>query len=144
MVIHVAGLRMIAQGTDGVSRGLLEESVCLGKAMASFCPGDKTPIQASLFLLDWIRDWFRKSSEVLQPINWYSRGHDHFGGYVDGNGQWRKLIKPGLFIWDLPPVGALVALEELRKARTKQRKSTHLVVVQKLFTPLWLRQLYKV
>ena len=41
-------------------------------------------------------------------------------------------------------MAAGAALEELRKARMKRRKSTHLVVVQKLFTPLWLKQLYKV
>ena len=41
-------------------------------------------------------------------------------------------------------MAAEAALEELRKARTKRRTSTHLVVVPKLFTPLWLKQLHKV
>ena len=144
LVTHVLGKRMMAQGADGVSRGSLKEGVCLGKAMNLFGPWDKSPIQACNQLEDWIKDWFGKSIEVLSPFDWYSRGHDHFGGHLDGNGRWRKTLKSGLFIWDLPPVGALAALEELRKARTKRRKSTHLVVVQKLFTPLWLRQLYKV
>ena len=38
---HVAGTRMIAQGTDGVSRGSLKEGVGVGKHMLEFCPWGK-------------------------------------------------------------------------------------------------------
>ena len=63
---------------------------------------------------------------------------------MDHNGFWRHNTKTSSYIWDLAPVAAGTALEELRKARMKRRKSTHLVVVPKIFTPLWLKQLYKV
>ena len=88
--------------------------------------------------------WFGEKSELLQPKDRFRRGHDHNGGYRDLNGKWRLNIKTGSFIWVLAPVAAGTALEELRKARTKRRLSTHLVVVPKLFTPLWLKQLHKV
>ncbi len=35
-VVHVAGTRMIAQGTDGLSRGILLEGVVRGEDMLSF------------------------------------------------------------------------------------------------------------
>jgi hypothetical protein len=37
-VIHVSGKRMIAQGTDGLSRADFSEGVMAGKAMTSFIP----------------------------------------------------------------------------------------------------------
>ena len=144
LVTHVSGKRMIAQGADGVSCGSLKEGVCLGAAMSAFCPWGSAPIKSSPLLLDWIRDWLGETSELLKPMDWFSRGHDHYGGYLDTHGRWRLNIKPGIFIRDLPAVATRAALEELRKARTKRRKSTHLVVVPKLFTPLWLKQMYKV
>ena len=38
LITHVSGKRMMAQGTDGVSRGSLKEGVALGEAMIHFCP----------------------------------------------------------------------------------------------------------
>ena len=37
-VCHVAGTRMIAQGTDGVSRGDMGEGIMSGESMTSFIP----------------------------------------------------------------------------------------------------------
>jgi hypothetical protein len=37
-----------------------------------------------------------------------------------------------------------VAIEELRKARIKRQDSLHIVLIPRLLTPEWLRQLYKV
>ena len=37
-----------------------------------------------------------------------------------------------------------VAIAELRKARIKHQKSTHLFVVPKLCAPLWMKQVFKV
>ena len=38
IVTHVSGKRLMAQGTDGLSRGQMREGVSLGKAMSQFCP----------------------------------------------------------------------------------------------------------
>jgi hypothetical protein len=37
-IFRVAGTRMIAQGTDGVSRGVLAQGVMAGESMLSFIP----------------------------------------------------------------------------------------------------------
>ena len=44
LVTQVSGLRMIAQGTDGVSRGQWKEGVTGGLKMLSFCPWNKSAI----------------------------------------------------------------------------------------------------
>ena len=41
LVTHVSGKRMMAQGTDDVSRGNLREGVAVGKEVLSFCPWAK-------------------------------------------------------------------------------------------------------
>ena len=44
----------------------------------------------------------------------------------------------------VPPAAAAdVCLEELRKARMKRKTSTHVVIIQRLMTPTWLKQLNK-
>ena len=43
-----------------------------------------------------------------------------------------------------PPAAADAAIEELRKARMKRKESCHIIIIPKLFTTLWLRQLNKV
>ncbi len=37
-IVHVAGTRMIAQGTDGLSHGIILEGVMSGKNMLHFVP----------------------------------------------------------------------------------------------------------
>ena len=56
---------------------------------------------------------------------------------------WRYNHRPGAFVWVPPPAAADVCLEELRKARIKRQISTHVVVIPRLMTPVWLKQLYK-
>ena len=41
IISHVAGLRIIAQGTDGISRGNKREGASLGINMMTFCPWNK-------------------------------------------------------------------------------------------------------
>ena len=143
LITHVSGRRMIAQGTDGVSRGSLREGVCVGETMRSFCPWGKSAIEQSPKLLDWLKDWLGHATELLTPEGWFGRGHDHKLGDTDEAGFWRVRTESGTFVWDLPPVAADAAIEELRKARTKRRASTHVVVVHRVFTTLWLKQLIK-
>ncbi len=56
-VIHIAGTRMIQQGTDGLSHGDFLGGVLAGQDMLSFIPLCKTAIERSGILLDWIREW---------------------------------------------------------------------------------------
>ena len=51
-VIHVSGKCMIAQGTDGCSRGSLMEGVMAGKDMLSFVDLAKLRVERHPALLD--------------------------------------------------------------------------------------------
>ena len=46
-------------------------------------------------------------------------------------------------MWSPPPVAGGIALEELRRSRHKSDRSTHVVVVPRLFTTEWRKQLHK-
>ena len=143
LITHVSGKRMMAQGTDGISRGHLREGISLGASMISFCPWGTCALQRSSTLLPWLKEVFGHELEVLMPNDWYRRGHDHKGGKIDEKGFYRVNIQPGLFLWHPPPAAADAAIEELRKARLKRRESTHIIVIPRLVTTLWLKQLYK-
>ena len=143
IITHVSGKRMMAQGTDGISRGQLREGISLGASMLSFCPWGSCALERSPTLLPWLHEVFGDKLEVLSPADWFRRGHDHLGGEADSKGFFRLKIQQGTFLWHPPPAAADAAIEELRKARLKRRNSTHIVVIPRLVTTLWLRQLYK-
>ena len=52
--IHVAGTRMIAQGTDGLSRGEMYEGVMNSQSMLSFVPLHLSALARSPALVEWI------------------------------------------------------------------------------------------
>ena len=54
IISHVAGLRMVSQGTYGLSRVNKREGVILGIGMMMFCQWNKLALQAQLKLKDWI------------------------------------------------------------------------------------------
>jgi len=143
IISHVSGKRMVHQGTDGISRGHLREGITVANMMLDFCPWHKSALDRSPQLIEWLKRTFGRSLEVLTPEGWFTRGHDHIGSYKDEKGFTRLKIKKGMFVWSPPPAAAEVAMEELRKARLKRRDSTHLVVIPKLMTPLWLKQMHK-
>ena len=148
LVCHVAGKRMIAQGTDGVSRGQLKEGVSTGAEMLDFIPLNETAIERSHELKNWISSWVGGEAEFLKPCDWFTRAHDQKGGqYVkDKFGRdtfWYHHFEKGTFIWTPPPAAAGTALEELPRARIKRTDSVHVFVCPRLLTMEWLRQLYK-
>ena len=143
LVTHVSGDRMQSQGTDGISRGSLREGISLGQSMLKFCPWGLSALTRSTTLKEWIIKLIGPEIEILSPDDWFRRGHDHLPGAKDDQGFYRLKIKSGTFLWHPPPAAADVALEELRKARLKRRNSTHVLLIPKLVTTLWLRQLYK-
>ena len=144
--IHVAGTRMIAQGSDGLSRGNVSEGVMRGTPMDSFIPLNEGAIQRSPQLLEWIKSWVSEELEVLTPKGWFLRGHDIMEGEfevnVDGL-KWPKYSK-GNFVWAPPPAAAETALEEVRKARHRRTESTHIILIPRLMSPVWQKHLHKV
>jgi len=148
--IHVAGSRMIAQGTDGLSRGDLGEGVMKGSSMLSFVPLHLSAIHRSAHLLTWARTWIEptlrqnEKLEILSEEDWFWRAHDIVGGANNADGIWIPKFKPGIFLWVPPPAAGQFAVEELRAARNKRTQSLHIFLIPRLFTPLWKRQLSRV
>lgn len=83
--------------------------------------------------------------EFLNPIDWFTRGHDlneeDWENNVDGFSL--PCVRKGTFIWTPAPCTAEAAVEELRKARHKRQESQHLFIVPRLMTPLWRKHLHK-
>jgi hypothetical protein len=111
--------------------------------MLSFIPFHLSALQRSPSVEVWLKSWMGEDAEVLSPEGWFERGHDLLGGQYDKKGFWRHKIKTGKFVWAPPPAAALVAIEELRKARIKRQESLHVFVCPRLMKPEWFRQLYK-
>ena len=56
-VVHVAGTRMIAQGTDGLSRGSFLEGVVAGSIMLSFIDLALPAIRRLPVIIKFMRSW---------------------------------------------------------------------------------------
>ena len=155
IIVHVAGTRMIDQGSDGLSRGSLSEGVMRGESMASFIPLHQSALERCQGLKNWMSDFFGGNKrdgelEFLEPVDWFERGHDLDGGdweYTmpppNKERQWMPRYRKGRFLWCPPPGAAPTALEQLRKARHKRQKSTHIFVCPRLLYPLWQRSLFR-
>jgi hypothetical protein len=126
---------MIAQGTDGISHGEMNEVVAAGHQMLSLIPLHLSAFERMVELQPWVGSWLGSDTEFLEPHDWFERGHSHAGGYNDEKGFWRITIKKATFVWAPPPSAADVALEELRKALIKRRDSTHIFISPQLLTP---------
>ena len=75
-VFHVAGTRMIAQGTDGVSRGYLGHGIMAGETMSAFIPihlGVNERVGGE-GVVPWIRTWAGKDAILLDEMGWYQEG----------------------------------------------------------------------
>jgi hypothetical protein len=143
-MIHVAGTRMIAQGTDGLSRGNIGEGVMAGEAMASFVPLHQTAIEREPRVLEWIREWIGDNTiHPLSPEGWFDQGHGITGHTRTSSGVWLPTREVGTHLWSPPPAAADVAVEEMLRARHKDPSSMHVFVVPKLMTYKWRKRLYK-
>ena len=141
-VVHISGKRMIAQGTDGCSRGSLMEGVMAGEDMLSFVPLGQSAVERCPRLLEWVRDWSgRPSLNCLTPEGWFEEGHGIVGGALDHNNVWMPTHGKGgrMFLWAPPPAVADVAMEEVLKARHKRPDTFHVMLVPRLMTPRWRR-----
>ena len=75
-VIHVSGKRMIAQGTDGLSRADHSEGVMQGKPIANFVPLHLDALERE----PGLRAWLTQVTSGLEPTfltpeGWYLTGH---------------------------------------------------------------------
>ena len=82
-VVHVSGTRMIAQGTDGLSRGSFLEGVMTGKDMLAYVDLAKGAIERQPTLLEYVQSWVKKAlqreARILQVEEWFQEGHGVLG-----------------------------------------------------------------
>jgi hypothetical protein len=124
-ILHVSGKRMIAQGTDGLSRGDHSSGVMAGTNMLHYVPLHLSALSRSPPLLSWLEDVLCQSSPTfLTPENWYEP--------TRGNST---------FVWTPPPAAADVVVERLRVSRHMRPNSFHIVLVPRLMTGRWRKQL---
>ena len=144
-LIHVAGTRMITQGTDGLSRGIMLEGVMKGENMLTYVPLDKSALDVEPSLKIWLQSWLPKDkrAEYLTPAGWFERGHDINGYFKNDEGLSSPSVQAGTFVWAPPPAAAEVAIQELRKARHKRQKSLHVFICPRLLKPMWFKQASK-
>lgn len=71
---------MIAQGTDGLSRGLLLEGVLAGRDMLSFVDIAKTSAERQPAIMEYVRSWTGEHFIKLVPQDWFEKGHGIVGG----------------------------------------------------------------
>jgi hypothetical protein len=76
--IHVAGKRMMAQGTDGFSRGVDTEGIMNGSSFLSFVPLNETVLERQPQpITSWVESWFgvHGSFAWITPNDWYHNAH---------------------------------------------------------------------
>jgi hypothetical protein len=147
-VVHVAGTRMIAQGTGGLSRGIILKGVMSGENMLHFIPlaqsaRERQPILVS-FLQECVGQALQHKVKVLQVEEWFQEGHGIISGYKDSHGVWipRHAKNGRVYLW-ASPVIADVALKECLKAVQKRMDTYHIFLLPRLFAPAWLCMFYK-
>jgi hypothetical protein len=109
-VVHVAGTRMIAEGTDGLSRGEIMASALMDD-FAHRVPQGKFALDRSPNLGLWLKDWIDPSYKIATPKDWFW-GAQHL---LDFSFPPQKIT----WVWDIPPAAAPHILEELAMARSK-------------------------
>ena len=90
-LVHMAGTRMIAQGTDDLSRGMFLEGVSEGKDMLLFVDLAVPAINRHPVILDFIQSWLEPTvgkGRVLKVEEWFVEGHGIVGGKRDSHGVW--------------------------------------------------------
>lgn len=125
-VTHVSGKRMIAQGTDGLSRGDHSSGSMTGAPIRSFIPLHLPPLERSPALMPWLVEVLADLSPIfLSYDNWFDS----------------TLNEDGTFVWNAAPAAAEFVVERLGVARHKRPNSFHLVAVPRLMTGRWRKHL---
>jgi hypothetical protein len=131
-LVHIAGTRMIWQGTDGLSRGDQNAGVMAGDTMLSFVPLHQAALDRSDRLLPWIETWCTSTDDVRFPTK------------IMKVNDWPTSLKErATYIWSPPPAIADVAAEFLAGAIHKRPTSTHIFVCPRLMCSRWFKFVLK-
>ena len=120
-----------------------------GEDMLSFVDLSRTAIERRPGVLEFVRSWVAPilgDSTVLLPEEWFRKGQGIVGGTKDSTGLWipQHASDGKVYIWSPPPIIADVALEECAKAIHKRTDAYHIFLIPRIYSPLWMRLLYKV
>jgi hypothetical protein len=131
-LVWVSGKRMIAQGTNGLSRGDLTTGVMKGDHMLDYVPLHLSVVERSLEQADWLLSvclplgpgerWTR-----LTESEWFDAPF-----WDDGN-----------FLWTPPPCAVDVAVSLAAEAHHIRPWNTHVFLVPSIMAYKWRRQLGK-
>jgi len=145
-MIHIAGSRMISQGTDGLSRGNVNSGVMTGLPILQFVPLHLSALQRSPPVLSWVGAWSSDSSlQPLSPEGWFTSGHGIQGGIYTDEHIWVPNQTPNhTFLWCPAPAAASATVDELAMSRLKRTHILHIFLCPRLFTSSWRKKLYKV
>jgi hypothetical protein len=143
--IHVPGKRMIHQGTDGISCGILHEGIMQGHSMLAHVPLHLDALVRQPRLLEWLREWTEQASlSPLTPEDWYERGQGFCGGTKNLNSPWMlDPITETWLLWAPPPAAASAALDALQKSRHKRTHLNHVIIIPRLLTYMWRKRLHR-
>ena len=143
--VHVAGTRMIKQGTDGLSRGLLLEGVLSGKDMLSYIDISITALERQPRLQKYLESWTDDHLIWLTLEEWFKIGHGMWGGRPNADGICipTHFNNGRIYVWTPPPSIADVALEEALKATHKRTDANHIFLIPRLCTTRWIQMFYK-
>ena len=95
--------------------------------MSHFIPLHLNALQRSPELRNWITEVFAEvEHQILSPEDWY-----------------RPHTRANLFVWVPPPAAADAAVERLRISRHMRPNTFHVVIVPRLMTGRWRKQLGK-
>eukprot|EP00957_Ditylum_brightwellii_P105848 8072045-Ditylum_brightwellii.AAC.1 len=142
-LVHCAGTHMIAQGTDGVSQGNMTEGVMRGVNMMQFIPLHRIALEKNPSIREWMHSWAPWKTEFLKLEDWFEKGHDITRGAMNNSGLWCPHLVQGVYVWELVPAAAAVAIEELQQAQHKQLASAHIILIPHLMDLYWQWALYK-
>ena len=144
-LIHCAGTRQIAQGSDGLSRGDLTEGVMSGVSMLQFVPIHLGAFErAPDSLLQWIRGWTGSPGlEPLTPNQWFTLGQNIAGGYKGEDGLWFPEYKTDTRLWAPAPAAGRPVMEQLRTSRHRHFNCLHVLVCPRLMCHEWRRGVLK-
>jgi len=145
-VVHVAGTRMIRQGTDGLSRGNFSTGVMNGVPMSNFVPLHLTAQDHSSRVLAWVQSWATEPNLTpLSPTDWFERGHGILGGARNPDGVWiPHQCTDRWFLWLPAPGAAATVMHELSISRHKRTFLGHIFLCPRLLTNTWRQKLHRV
>jgi hypothetical protein len=127
-VIHVSGKCMRYQGTDGLSRGLLDSGVLTGTGMLQFIPLHLSAAKHEPTVTAWVNSWCADAPFTwLTPFEWFNQGH-----------------QPGRYIWCPPPAAADAYLEQIAVAIHKRPQTHHIDIIPRLMTASWKKLFEKI